>query len=58
MNIPNDPIILMSFINTRLRDVYASLDALCADMNLDRAKLCQKLENAGFVYNETQNQFR
>lgn len=58
MNIPSDPIILMSFINTRLRDVYGSLDALCEDMDLDKAKLCQKLENVGFVYNEIQNQFK
>lgn len=58
MNIPSDPIILMSFINTRLRDVYGSLDALCDDMNIDRMKLCEKLANVGFVYNETQNQFK
>ncbi len=58
MNIPNDPIILMSFINTRLRDFYSDLDALCSDMNLDKASLCDKLEAVGFKYNEAQNQFK
>ncbi len=58
MNIPNDPIILLSFINTRLRDYYASLDALCDDMELDKAALCQKLANVGYAYDEKQNQFR
>ena len=39
-NIPQDPIILLSFINTRLRDQYASLDALCDDLDIDAAGLC------------------
>lgn len=58
MNIPNDPIILMSFLNTRLRDFYADLDALCEDMNLDKTEIIEKLEGVGFVYNEAQNQFK
>lgn len=58
MNIPNDPIILLSFINTRLRDYYTNLDALCDDMELNKAALCQKLANVGYTYDETQNQFR
>lgn len=58
MNIPNDPIILMSFLNTRLRDFYADLDALCEDMSLDKTEILKKLEGVGFVYNEAQNQFK
>lgn len=58
MNIPNDPIILMSFLNTRLRDFYADLDALCEDMSLDKTEILKKLEGVGFVYNEVQNQFK
>lgn len=57
MNIPNDPIILLSFINTRLRDMYANLDELCDDMNIDKAALCEKLRAVGYTYGETQNQF-
>lgn len=55
--IPNDPIILMSFINTRLRDMYASLDELCSDMEIDKEELCKKLSDADFHYSEKSNQF-
>ena len=34
--LPADPIILLSYINTQLRDHYASLDALCADQDADK----------------------
>ena len=38
-NIPNDPVMLYSYLNTKLRDQYASFDALCEDMNLAKIKL-------------------
>lgn len=57
-DIPKDPIILMSWANTMLRDKYESLDALCDDLQLDKNSFITKLAGAGFVYNETTNQFR
>lgn len=57
MPLPNDPIMLMSIINMKLRDFYPSLDALCEDMNIDRAQLCSALKEAGFQYDEAQNKF-
>jgi hypothetical protein len=57
MNIPNDPIILFSYINTKLRDYYSSLDALCDDLNLDKSELIKKLGAVGFNYNADRNQF-
>lgn len=33
--LPKDPFILFSVINTKLRDFYPSLDALCADLQVD-----------------------
>ncbi len=57
-SLPQDPIILFSFINTRLRDNYPSLDALCDDMHIDRAALEERLAAAGFEYLPEQNQFR
>lgn len=57
-NIPSDPIILLSFINTRLRDQYQSLDQLCADLDIDRKALESTLNDAGFEYMPEQNQFR
>ena len=31
--LPQDPNILLSYINTKLRDQYPSLDALCDDLD-------------------------
>lgn len=58
MNIPNDPIILLSFINMKLRDQYESLDELCDDLELSKNNLCKKLQSVGYIYSETQNQFK
>ena len=48
--LPKDPMILLSWVNTQLRDEYPSLDALCADRELDRAALEATLEAVGFCY--------
>lgn len=55
--LPNDPIMLLSFINMKLRDFYPTLDMLCDDMNIDRTELEKKLNEAGFEYNEDLNKF-
>ena len=57
VELPNDPVMLMSVINLKLRDFYKNLDELCEDMNLNRQELCAKLEAAGFEYNEEQKKF-
>lgn len=57
MELPNDPIMLMSVVNLKLRDYYGSLDALCEDLNVDKAELCSKLGEAGYEYNHEQNKF-
>ena len=51
MELPKDPMILFSVINTKLRDCYSSLDELCEDMNVDR------LKSAGFEYSTEHNKF-
>ena len=56
--LPSDPMILYSYVNLKLRDTYDSLDALCEDLELDRAALEDKLSAAGFVYDEARNCFR
>ena len=38
MNLPKDPMLLLSVVNTKLRDQYTSLDALCEDMQADRER--------------------
>lgn len=57
MDLPQDPMILLSFINMKLRDFYSSLDALCEDMNVDKEVLMAKLAAFGFEYSEEQNKF-
>ena len=41
-NFPQDPIILLSYVNTQLRDHYATLAEFCAAMGADRAELEKK----------------
>lgn len=57
MNLPNDPMMLLSVINMKLRDEYSSLDALCDDMDIDKDDLIQRLAAAGFEYNPAANKF-
>lgn len=56
-NIPNDPMMLYSFINMKLRDQYLSLDELCEDMDIDKDVLIEKLEGVGFEYSVELNKF-
>ncbi len=56
-NIPKDPVMLLSFINMKLRDFYPSLDELCADLNLNVNEVSEKLASAGFNYDEKLNRF-
>lgn len=57
MNLPQDPIILLSYVNTQLRDHYASLDEFCAGMNADRSELEAKLKAVDYEYDAVQNAF-
>ena len=57
MALPNDPIMLLSVVNLKLRDFYKNLDALCEDMDTDKADLCAKLKPVGYEYDAQRNQF-
>lgn len=56
-NIPKDPVMLLSFINLKLRDYYPNLDELCRSLGIDRKELCRKLENIDYVYDKNVNRF-
>ena len=56
-NIPSDPMMLLSFLNMKLRDFYSNLDELCNALDLDKEEIVKKMAEAGFEYNETQNKF-
>ena len=55
--LPQDPIILLSYVNTKLRDKYSSLDELCAALDADKEELVRKLETVGYAYDEEKNRF-
>ena len=55
--LPGDPVILLSVINTKLRDYYPSLDALCDDMQIDRKELTDRLDMIVYTYDAGRNQF-
>lgn len=56
-SLPQDPAMLLSFVNMKLRDEYPSLDAMCDDMDLDKSALTVTLAAAGFEYSEEGNKF-
>ena len=55
--ITNDAFMLLSIVNMKLRDFYSSLNALCDDMNENRAEIEAVLKNIGYIYNEKLNRF-
>lgn len=55
--LPQDPVILLSVVNARLRDQYPDLDELCHSENADRAQLEEKLAAIDYHYNPERNQF-
>ena len=57
MALPNDPIMLLSMINLKLRDFYPTLDALCEDLAEDKAALCARLSAVGSASAPQRNQF-
>ena len=54
---PKDPIMLMSWVNMRLRDFYPSLETMCEDLEIPLDELVEKLSAAGFEYNAQLNKF-
>lgn len=57
MAIPKDPMILLSYLNTRLRDDYHSLAELCRELELDCDVIEKKMEAIDYRYDENLNRF-
>ena len=55
--LPRDPVMLLSVVNTKLRDYYSTLDVLCEDMQVDKQELIVKLEMIDYTYDAGSNQF-
>lgn len=56
--IPQNPVILLSYINTKLRDEYSSLETLCDDLDLSMDEVTSKLASIDYHYNQELNQFK
>ena len=56
--IPNDPVMLLSFVNMKLRDEFSDLDELCGALDVSREDLERRLKDLGYAYNEKTNQFK
>ena len=57
MNIPQDPAILLSYINTQLRDFYPTIEELCKSLDLNQQDLEKRLEEIDYAYDKDINQF-
>ena len=55
--IPNDPVMLLSYINTQLRDFYPNLEEFCKAQNVDADAVITKLRMIDYEYDEKMNKF-
>ena len=52
-NIPKDPVMLLSYLNTQLRDFYPDMDELCRALDLDR----KTVASIDYAYDSAKNQY-
>ena len=56
--IPENPVMLLSFVNTKLRDQFDSLESFCDYYDLSQEELEAKLKSIDYIYNKELNQFK
>ncbi len=56
-SLPNDPIMLLSFVNTRMRDEHINLDEFAEQFNVNKNDIIEKLDKCGYTYNNELNKF-
>lgn len=56
--LPNDPVMLLSYVNMKLRDQYKSLDDLCDDLDISKQEIVEKLKSIDYIYDIEKNQFK
>ena len=55
--IPKDPVMLLSFVNLKLRDYYSSLDDMCDGLDVSKQEITEKLAQIDYHYDAGRNQF-
>ena len=58
MNLPKDKVMLLSVINTALRDKYSSLDELCDSEGVNKEQIIKDLAEIDYEYKAELNQFK
>ena len=56
-DLPKDPMILLSVVNTKLRAIYADKDTLCQELQIEKKELTEKLASIDYEYDAGLNQF-
>ena len=56
-NLPKDPVMMLSVVNTKIRDYYHSLDALCEDLQVEKEYIVNTLKGIDYEYDESRQQF-
>jgi len=56
-NLPTSPIVLLSYINTKLRDQYSSLESLLDDLNITKDEVDNILNGIGYFYDQNLNKY-
>lgn len=57
MSLPKDPVMLLSVVNTKLRDYYPSLEELAKAEGITKEEIEAKLKMINYSYDESRNQF-
>ena len=55
--IPNDPVMLLSFVNMKLRDKFSTLNDMCEDLDISSTEIVEKLAKIDYHYDVEKNQF-
>ncbi len=55
--IPKDPVMLLSFVNMKLRDFYQNLEDMCDALEIEQTELVEKLAGIDYHYDKERNQF-
>lgn len=58
MSLPKDPFVLLSFVNTKLRDEFESLDEFCKANGLSKKEVEDVLKSIGYCYDNNTNSFK
>ena len=55
--LPKDPVMLLSYVNTQLRDFYPSLEEFCSAVDVPEEEITKSLERISYTYDRDKNQF-